>query len=149
MMVSSPNNAQNPPASGPGKLEASPPGRRDVLLWGVFVIVGTATQLAFKLASKPLENMEFGLHWLKAASATPAFGLAIILYLMTFVLWIVILQRTALSRAFVLTALIYVTVTLGSALWLGESVNLGQTLGIALIITGTALLGITGNRKAK
>ena len=115
-------------------------------LWPVFIVMGTATQLCFKLASKPLENMDFGADWLLAASGSPAFAMAIVCYIAMFALWIGILQKTPLSRAFLLTALVYVTVTLGSALWLGESVNYAQMTGIALVVTGIALLGAGGQR---
>ena len=118
---------------------------RTVLLWSTFIALGTVTQLAFKVASKPLENMDFGLEWLRVASSSPAFVIAVTSYLATFALWIAILQRTRLSRAFLLTALVYVTVTVGSALWLGESINRAQCVGIALVITGIALLGIGGH----
>ena len=119
---------------------------RNAGLWLVFVALGTATQLAFKLASKPLENVEFGLEWLRVATSTPTFAVAVGCYLAQFALWIVILQRTPLSRAFLLTALVYVTVTLGSGLWLGETINLHQMLGIALVIAGVSLLGVGGQR---
>jgi drug/metabolite transporter (DMT)-like permease len=115
---------------------------RNLMLWSVFLALGTITQLAFKVASKPLENMDFGLKWLRVASSSPAFVLAVACYLATFALWIAILQRTPLSRAFLLTALVYVTVTVGSALWLGESINRAQVVGIGLVITGIAMLGI-------
>lgn len=113
----------------------------DGLLWLAFVALSTATQLCFKRASQPLEHLDFGFAWLQAASSSPAFVVAVACYLATFALWIAILQRTSLSRAFLLTALVYVTVTLGSAVWLGESINRGQMAGIGLVITGIALLG--------
>ncbi len=116
---------------------------RDVPLWLGFLIVGSATQLLFKLASEPLANVEFGPLWLWAALHSPVFALAVGSYLATFALWIVILQRTALSKAFVLTALVYVTVTLGSAVWLGEQVNAAQAAGLVLVMTGIALMGWT------
>ena len=115
-------------------------------MWLCFLALGTATQLGFKVARKPLENLDFGLDWLRVASTTPAFALAVGCYLATFALWIVILQRMPLSRAFLLTALVYVTVTIGSALWLGESVNIAQLVGIGLVILGVALLGVAAPR---
>lgn len=115
--------------------------RMNGVLWPLFIILSTITQLSFKLASAPLEHIDFNQHWLEVASSTPAFIVACISYTATFAIWIVILQRTPLSKAFLLTALVYITVTLGSALWLGEIINAGQLSGIALIIAGVALLG--------
>ena len=129
----------------PARDEVDPDGvgwSRSALLWLLFVSLGTGTQLGFKLASRRLENIEFGPEGLKLACGSPALGLAIACYGATFALWIVILQRTQLSKAFLLTALDYVTVTLGSALWLGESINYGQMTGIGLVILGVALLGL-------
>ena len=130
-------------------LEHRTRSRIELLLWPAFVATGTASQLGFKLASKPVENMEFGLKWLKVASSSPAFTVAIMCYLATFALWIVILQRMPLSRAFLLTALVYVTVTLGSALWLGETINAYQMAGIGLVIAGIGLLGAAGRPTAQ
>ena len=124
----------------------STPWTRNAGMWLVFVALGTVTQLAFKLASKPLEKVDFGLEWLRIATGTATFAVAVACYLASFALWIVILQRTALSRAFLLTALVYVTITLGSALWLGETINLHQMFGIALVIAGVSLLGVGGRR---
>ena len=90
------------------------------LLWVLFVALSTLTQLCFKLASKPLEQLEFGRRWLEVAASTPAFVIASGSYGLTFAIWIVILQRMALSKAFLLTALVNVTVTLGSGVWLGD-----------------------------
>lgn len=116
--------------------------RTDAVLWMVFIVLGTVTQLGFKLASQPLENVDFGLDWLRLAATTPALGVALTSYIATFALWIAILQRTPLSKAFLLTALVYVSVTLGSAWWLGERVNSQQLAGIGLVIGGIALLGV-------
>ncbi len=120
----------------------------DAPLWTAFLAVGTATQLLFKVASGPLEHLDFGAAWFQTAFGSPMFAAAVVSYLATFALWIVILQRTALSRAFLLTALVYVTVTLGAALWLGERINGGQIAGIALVMIGIALLGVAGRTRA-
>lgn len=113
----------------------------DAVLWPLFLLLATATQLGFKVASKPLEALDFGPQWLAIATGQPAFAAAVAGYIATFVVWIAILQRTALSVAFLLTALVYVTVTLGSALWLGEHLNPWQLAGIVIIFAGIALLG--------
>lgn len=125
-----------------------PPGwALNGLLWPFFIALSTLTQLSFKLASKPLEHLDFDRHWLEVAYSTPAFVVACVSYILTFAIWIVILQRTPLSKAFLLTALVYVTVTLGSGLWLGETINLGQMGGISLVIVGIALLGVPSRAK--
>lgn len=121
--------------------EVTPHWALNGMLWSIFIALSTLTQLSFKLASKPLEHLDFNRHWLQVAYSTPAFVVACVSYILTFAIWIVILQRTPLSKAFLLTALVYVTVTLGSAVWLGEIINPGQLGGIALVIFGIALLG--------
>ena len=52
-----------------------------------------------------------------------------------------VLKDTALSRAFPLTALSYVSVPLFAWLAFGEAVDARTAAGIGLILTGVALIG--------
>lgn len=111
-------------------------------LWliALFVLADTAVQIAFKLAGEKAGNAEFDLQWVATAAAAPIFWVAIGLYFTVFVLWMMILQQTDLSRAFPLTALTYVTVPAAGLLLFHESVSLERTLGIALVLVGVALV---------
>jgi drug/metabolite transporter (DMT)-like permease len=114
---------------------------RMILFWSVFVALDTATQLAFKTASEKLEGMSFGLPFLQVALTTQTFWIAILCYIATFVVWMAVLTRMDLSRAFPLTALTYITVPALAFLFFGEHLPLIRVAGIGVIITGVILIG--------
>ena len=62
-------------------------------------------------------------------------------YAATFVVWMMILQRMDLSRAFPLTGLMYVSVPALAWLVFGEAISPLRMGGIALIVGGVILLG--------
>ncbi len=110
-------------------------------LFGVFLAVDTAVQIAFKAAAKQLGDGDMNAEWLAAAASSPMVWCAVLLYLTVFVLWMLILQQIDLSRAFPLTALTYVTVPAAGVLLFHESLTLVQAGGIALILGGVVLVG--------
>ncbi|MFG1290985.1 EamA family transporter [Xanthobacter versatilis] len=112
-----------------------------LILVGVFLAVDTATQLAFKAAAEAIGDLPLGLDFLASAAGTAFAWLAVALYLATYVLWMLVLKDTALSRAFPLTALSYVSVPLFAWLAFGEAVDARTAAGIGLILTGVALIG--------
>ena len=126
----------------PGTPTSAPqaPGRSDVLLWLVFVTLATATQLAFKWAGSELGDQELGVAFLADALAKPSVWVAIAGYAAMFALWINILRRVPLSRAYLITAIVYVPVSFGAWLIFGEQVSLLRAIGIAAIVIGVALI---------
>ena len=126
----------------PGTPTSAPqaPGRSDVLLWLIFVTLATATQLAFKWAGSELGDQELGLAFLTDALAKPSVWVAIAGYAAMFALWINILRRVPLSRAYLITAIVYVPVSFGAWLIFGEQVSLLRAIGIAAIVIGVALI---------
>ena len=126
----------------PGTPTAAPraPGRSEVLLWLVFVTLATATQLAFKWAGSELGDQELGVAFLADALAKPSVWVAIAGYAAMFALWINILRRVPLSRAYLITAIVYVPVSIGAWLIFGEQVSLLRAIGIAAIVIGVALI---------
>ncbi len=112
------------------------------LLFLALIVLVTATQLAFKAGSEDIGTGDIGLAWLLSSLAQPSVWLAIGLYVLTFAVWLLILQRTDLSRAFPLTCLTYVSVPLLAWLIFGETVSLSRAAGIAMIVAGVALLGL-------
>ena len=92
----------------PGTPTSAPqaPGRSDVLLWLIFVTLATATQLAFKWAGSELGDQELGVAFLADALAKPSVWVAIAGYAAMFALWINILRRVPLSRAYLITAIV-------------------------------------------
>ena len=114
--------------------------KSEALLWAAFTAFATATQLAFKWAGSELEGQELGLGFIGAALARPSVWTAIAGYVTMFVLWIEILRRIPLSRAFVMTAIVYVPVTIGAWLIFDEQISALRGAGIAAIITGVVLI---------
>ena len=114
--------------------------RSETLLWTVFITLATATQLAFKWAGSDLEGQEFGLRFVGAALARPSVWTAVVGYVTMFTLWINILRRVALSRAFAMTAIVYVPVTIGAWLIFDEQISALRGIGIAAIIVGVVLI---------
>jgi drug/metabolite transporter (DMT)-like permease len=124
-----------PGADGPPSRLSTP------LLWAVFIALSTGTQLAFKWAGNKLAGVELGWRWAAAAVTTPAVGLAVAGYIALFVLWLLILQRTDLTKAFALTGLIYITVPFFGWLLFAEQFGPERIIGIACIIAGVVLMG--------
>ena len=111
------------------------------MLWALFVALATATQIAFKWGGSDLEKVEFGRAWFATLLGSPAVGLAILGYVAMFVLWMVILQRTTLARAFMMTGLVYITVPAAAAVIFGERITWWTGLGIAIIVAGIVVMG--------
>lgn len=110
-------------------------------LIAVFLAADTATQIAFKAAATQMGDYPISLAFAGEVLGSPYAWLAALCYLATYVLWIAILQGSALANAFPLTALSYVTVPVGAWLIFGEAVSLKPAIGIALICAGVALIG--------
>lgn len=122
-------------------LERLPPST----LWAIFIVAASATQLAFKWAGTELDGLDFNQKFVDTALALHSVWAAIAGYIVMFVLWITILKRTPLSRAYLITAVVYVPVTLGAWLIFGEDVSLLRIVGIAAIMAGVVLIGAEGN----
>lgn len=106
-----------------------------------FLAADTATQMAFKAAADGIGDVPLSLSFVAAVAATPSAWIAVALYGATYVLWMVLLKDRALSLAFPLTALSYVTVPLLSWLVFGEAIGPRTILGIGLILLGVSLIG--------
>lgn len=112
-----------------------------VALIAAFLGADTLTQLAFKLAAEVVGDEPIGLTFLRIAAGSATVWVAAALYFLTYILWMLVLQRTPLSRAFPLTALSYVTVPAAAWLVFGETIGLKPLAGIALILAGVCLIG--------
>ena len=128
-------------ASGRASTPVAPVGWR---LWLLFLGLATFTQLAFKWGGTDLEKLDFGAEWFDALVRSPAVGCAILGYIVMFGVWLHILQRTSLARAFMMTGLVYVTVPLAAWATFAEKIGVYHAAGIALIIAGIVLMGDPG-----
>jgi drug/metabolite transporter (DMT)-like permease len=91
-----------------------------------------AGQVLFKLTADAIRLT--GTPWHAAPLMTAALALAI--YGLATLLWIMLLQHVPLSRAYPYMALSFVLVAAASALLLGERIGVGQMAGFGLIVAG-------------
>jgi drug/metabolite transporter (DMT)-like permease len=73
------------------------------------------------------------------------FWLALTLYGVATLLWIMILQKMPLSQAYPFAALGFVIVPLASWLLMGETLSLLYCLGMALIVAGILVIACAGH----
>ena len=117
------------------------------LVWGwlAFVILETATQIAFKLAGTAIDpSVGIGLMIVHAA-LTPVVWIGFTLYFSVFVCWMTILKDVDLGRAFPMTACAYLATLTAAVLFFHEHLNLARIGGVVVIIAGIALLASDRN----
>ncbi len=114
---------------------------RLMLLWVVFLTLDTLAQIIFKLGGAQLENANDFISFASLALHSPMVWLAIICYVVMFVLWMLILQKMEVSQAFPLTGLTYISVPLCAYFLLNETIGWTRAVGIGIILIGVILLG--------
>jgi drug/metabolite transporter (DMT)-like permease len=107
--------------------------------WILLLSSDTAAQLLFKMAAV---NFKQGI-WL---SNLP-FALAYIFELSSFVIWMFIIKYSRLSISLALTALLYITVSIGSYLFFHEAIKPITWLGTSFITLGACMLGFLAGKK--
>jgi drug/metabolite transporter (DMT)-like permease len=105
--------------------------------FGLLLALG---QVLFKLAGRDSSLVR---GWLDIAGvfATPWFWLALVVYGGATLLWIVLLQRVPLSRAYPFAALGFVLVPAASVWIFGERITLLYVIGSALVVLGILTIG--------
>src|SRR5512136_3005227 len=93
-----------------------------VALWVALIALDTSAQLLFKSAAVRLPPAELSSQWLYQVAHSLRFWAAALCLVMTFAVWMLILQRSRLGLSFAATALTFVGVIGGSVLVFGESV---------------------------
>src|SRR5262249_33924530 len=109
-------------------------------LWAALILFDSAAQLLFKSAATHLPRPSPTLAWMLMVAQSWRAWLALACLLVTFGFWIAVLRRSKLSTAFPVTALTFIGVLTGSWWFFGETVQLVQYFGIALIVIGVAML---------
>ncbi|WP_295476932.1 EamA family transporter [uncultured Pseudomonas sp.] len=111
-----------------------------VVLWLLLIGSESTAQIAMKVGGDALTDLPFGLAWLDTALLTPAVLLALACYAGSFFVWMLILRSAPVSVAFPLSSLVFVGVLLGSWLGLGEQIDWLRWVGVAIIISGIAVM---------
>jgi len=106
-------------------------------IFGFLLALG---QVLFKLAGSEASLVR---RWSDVAGlfATPWFWAALAVYGGATLLWIVLLQRVPLSRAYPFAALGFVLVPLASSWLFGERISLPYVIGTALVVVGIVTIG--------
>ena len=116
------------------------------LLIGLSVLMGASGQLLLKVSADWLVEADvmsqarLNPRILLEVLAKPSLLVAIVLYGVGFILWIVVLSSTNLSYAYPLLALTYIFVPLLSSLLLHERLTLAHLFGCVLIVLGVIVI---------
>jgi len=113
---------------------------RDVLYIGSVVAILAAGQLLFRkaaLSTPPLSTVDGLLRLIR----NPVFLFALLLYGAATLLWVSVLQRVPLSRAYPFMALGFVVVPAAAMLSGGEPLSSRLVSGLALVIAGLLVIG--------
>lgn len=126
---------------------ASSPRFSTLALLSASILLASGAQLLMRLgmhdlaALDPVADWELWLHFewvLYRPLLWVLCGLAC--YALSMLTWLGVLGRLPLSVAYPLLSLSYALVYLAAVAWLGESLTLWKSLGIALIIFGVGLI---------
>ena len=107
-----------------------------LVLYGLGMSVG---QVLFKLAADRMKA-NAGSGFLVAVLGNGYFYVAFILYCVLTVLWVWVLTRVPLSRAYPFVVLAFVFTPAFAYLIFGESLDLWYVLGLALVLSGLGVL---------
>ncbi len=114
-----------------------PRSRRIIALaWLAMIAAEILTQLALKFAGRQTGQFDFSAHAFALAIASGWLWTAVAGYCAIFLVWMLILRDSDLSRAFPTTAIVFVAVMFASWLVLHEPVSALQLLGAAVIVAG-------------
>ncbi len=112
-----------------------------LLLLAVLLLAGS--QILQKLgAARRLRGTRTPREWLRALLSPELVG-AVVTIVAGTLLWLTVLYRMDVSRAFPFLSLGTVAVVAASRIWLGEQVSVQRWAGVALIAAGIALVAST------
>ena len=112
-----------------------------LLLLAVLLLAGS--QILQKVgAARRLKGTHTPREWLRAMMSPELVGAALTIVAGT-VLWLTVLYRMDVSRAFPFLSLGTVAVVAASRIWLGEHVPIRRWTGVLLIAVGIALVAST------
>ena len=122
---------------------ASTPRRLAPLLaaWVLLLAIEALGTVSLKVAGNHIGAFELDRASILAALSTPWLWLALGCYLGQFAVWMTILEKSALSAAFSISAITFVVVMLASWVVFGETMGWEKILGSAIIVAGILLLG--------
>lgn len=105
-----------------------------------FTILMALGQILFKMTAEKAPE-ELGLSNAILMARIPEFWLALVLYGIATVLWVLVLQKVPLSRAYIFLAFAFVLVPVMASFLFGEKLTGQFALGTALIMAGIIIAG--------
>lgn len=113
------------------------------VLWFANLVTDAGGQLAFKAAAAENDEATGLAHW-KHMVGRPWLWIGIACYVAEFVLWLAFLSVVPLSEGVLLGMSGIVVVMLGGRILFGEHFTRLRILGVSLILTGVAFVGLGG-----
>lgn len=114
------------------------------LLLVISIVLSIAAQFMMKAGSKVLSTLDANaalIEKIKVAILNVPLLAAITLYGFSFVIYFIAVSKLELSKAYpILSVSAIVFITIGSIVFLNESVNLAKVIGILLCIAGIVLI---------
>jgi drug/metabolite transporter (DMT)-like permease len=115
-----------------------------VLLFLIFLVTDTATQIFLKMGAMHLVEPSFSelhlfLNYLKDLIGNFYILTAIFFVSIAFLSWLAILSKVDLSKAQIMNSFVYVTVPLASILFLKENIQSVQLIGIICVSLGALI----------
>lgn len=113
-------------------------------LYLLLIACDTFSQILFKSASvdvgqASLESWSSFLDFVVALLHQPALAVGLLLLLMAFCCWMLLISRTDLSKAHLISCIAYATVPLCSVYIFADHISTQQMLGITLITVGAGI----------
>jgi len=115
-----------------------------ILLFLIFLIADTATQIFLKMGATNLGDASFSdihlfFNYLKDLIGNFYILTAIFFVSIAFLSWLAILSKIDLSKAQIMNSVVYVTVPLTSVLFLEENIQWVQMIGIVCVSLGALI----------
>src|SRR5690349_8874257 len=112
------------------------------------VVAGAIGQLTLKAAVNQVGKLELSAPMLIKLGTNPIFILALGVYFVSAVLWLLGLMKADLSFAYPFLSLTYIAVLLGGALLFHENITWLRLVGCAVIISGLLIIAHGENKSS-
>ena len=116
-------------------------------LWIGLPALSALFQASIKMLAAEMRHTPFSWSWLIQAMQSPWAIVVLLSEGMSLALWLQVLTRVPLSRAFPITAVAYIAIELMSWTLFREPVTLLQILGSTFILAGVWLIGSDSGEK--
>lgn len=112
-----------------------------IVLFLLYIVLSTTGLMLIKLGFNQFSfetyHLEEYRRFLKYAYHHPEFIFGLLLYILSFLSWLILLSKRQLTTIFpLITGLSYASIILASVLFLREEIDLFKIIGIVLIGTG-------------